>query len=89
MTLKEKIIDQVQEMPLEVSPTMRDIDNYNLSINNLEKIADEFAIGFAEWKDKLRPSQMVSFWSKNGEFKGKFDMDNEQLLEIYKKEKGL
>ena len=49
MTLKEKIIDQVQEMPLEVNPTKKDIDNYNLSINHLEKIAEEFAIEFAEW----------------------------------------
>ena len=54
-----------------------------------EKIASEFAIGFADWLDTLKPYQRVSFWSKNGEYKGKFDMDNEQLLEIYKKEKGL
>jgi hypothetical protein len=54
-----------------------------------EKIADEFSIGFAEWLDTLKPNQRVSFWSKNGEGKGVFNMDNEQLLEIYKKEKGL
>ena len=50
------------------------------------KIAEDFAIRFADWKDKLKPSQKVSFWSKNGEHKGKFDMDNEQLLEIFKRE---
>jgi hypothetical protein len=55
----------------------------------LVKIAEDFAIGFAEWLDTLKPNQRVSFWSKNGEGKGVFNMDNEQLLEIYKKEKGL
>lgn len=54
-----------------------------------EKLADEHAIGFADWLDTLKPHQRVSFWSKNGEYKGKFDMDNEQLLEIYKKENNL
>ena len=76
MTLKEKILDQVQKMPLEVSPTMKDIDNYNLSINNLEKIADEFAIGFKDWCDN----------------EGRFVIGTnttKDLLEIYKKEKGL
>jgi hypothetical protein len=75
MTLKEKIIDQVQEMPLEVNPTMKDIDNYNLSINNLEKIADEFAIGFAEWliENKILSSKMPL----------------RELLDMFKKEKGL
>ena len=40
-------------------------------------------IEFAEWKDKLSPSQKVSVWSKNGESKGLFNMDNEQLLEKF------
>jgi len=73
MTLKEKITDQVQEMPLEVSPTQKDIDNYNLSINNLEKISDEFAIGFSEWVNCSK-----TYYTPMNE-----------LLEIYKKEKGL
>jgi hypothetical protein len=78
MTLKEKILDQVQEMPLEVNPTQKDIDNYNLSISNLNKIAHEFAIGFADWirvcKLKQRP----------------YDFENvRELLKIYKEEKEL
>ena len=76
MTIKEKILDQVQEMPLEVNPTMKDIDNYNLSINNLEKIADEFAIGFAEWICEKAEVPYI---------KGTMN----STLEIYKKEKGL
>ena len=54
-----------------------------------EKIAEDYAIEFARWLDKLTPRQRVSVWSKNGESKGLFNMDNEQLLEIFKKEKGL
>jgi hypothetical protein len=56
---------------------------------NIENLFDNYAIEFAEWLDKLTPRQRVSVWSKNGESKGLFNMDNEQLLEIFKKEKGL
>lgn len=79
MTLKEKIIDQVQEMPLEASPTQMDIDKYNLSVNHLEKIADEFAIGFAKW---------IKLPRQRNEFANDLKTTKE-LLEIYKKEKGL
>ena len=45
-----------------------------------EKVADEFAIGFAEWHLNLSKSDD---WEK-------FDYNTtEKLLEIYKKEKGL
>ena len=50
-----------------------------------EKQRDEFAIGFANWVNKLTPSQKVSVWSKNGEHSGLFTMDNEQLLDKYKR----
>ena len=53
--------------------------------NITEKERDEFAIGFANWLSKLTPSQKVSVWSKNGEHKGLFTMDNEQLLNKYKR----
>jgi hypothetical protein len=74
MTLKEKIGDVYVDKSIS---------------ENLEKIADDYAIEFAEWLDKLTPRQRVSVWSKNGESKGLFNMDNEQLLEIFKKENGL
>lgn len=51
------------------------------------KIAIKFAIEFSEWKEKLKPSQKVSFWSKNGEHRGKFDMDDEQLIEVFLEER--
>ena len=38
-------------------------------------------IEFATWMNKLTPSQKTSVWSKNGEYKGLFDMDEEQLFE--------
>ena len=67
MTLKEKLKDRMYY-------------NYNhLELaEECEKIADEFAIGFADWirvcKLKGRP----------------YDFDNiKELLEIYKDEKGL
>jgi hypothetical protein len=49
--------------------------------NSLEKIIEEFAIGFAEW-----------FWiNKDKFYKGERDyyLEFKELLEIYKKEKGL
>jgi hypothetical protein len=55
-----------------------------------EKVADEFAIGFAEWssfyRDKNRNSKLDMLHSKS-----KYDESytTKELLEIYKKEKGL
>ena len=53
--------------------------------NVKEKERDDFAIGFADWLSNLTPSQKVSVWSKNGEHHGLFTMDNEQLLDKYKR----
>jgi hypothetical protein len=50
-----------------------------------KKQRDDFAIGFADWLIKLTPSQKVSLWSKDGQYSGIFTMDNEQLLDKYKK----
>jgi len=44
-----------------------------------EKIADDFAIGFAEWIEKNRYNMKYYIQLNN----------TKQLLEIYKKEKGL
>jgi hypothetical protein len=45
-----------------------------------EKIADDFAIGFAEWVLHLFKTDQWETFSSN---------TNEKLLQIYKKEKGL
>lgn len=47
-----------------------------------EKVADEFAIGFAEWLQTHSADKWMTMW--NGEWIG-----TKGLLEMYKKEKGL
>jgi hypothetical protein len=72
MTLKEKFKKQLDT----ATPTL---NRPFYQSGKLEKIADEFAIGFAEW------------CLKNGLFT-QFKITqraNKELLEIYKKEKGL
>jgi len=53
-------------------------EKIKLCVDNdqLEKIADDFAIGFAEWFDDLSEDYCKDYTVK-------------ELLEIYKKEKGL
>ena len=63
MTLKDKIYDFVRES-----------SHAELITRGIEDIADEFAIGFADW---------ISDYYYDG-FKSK-----KELLKIYKKEKGL
>ena len=74
MTLKEKI--------REYSPLIES--------EKIEKIADDFAIGFAEWT-----SYKYKYLETKGWFGNSYDLEmgifksSKQLLEIYKKEKGL
>ena len=64
MTLKEKLNEQLSEA----------------FSNEIEKLADEFAIGFAEW--------YLNLWHTDND--SSFDNNSPQeLLEIYKKQKGL
>jgi len=91
MTLIQKITDKVQNLPLEANPSQKDIDNYYLNINNLIQIADEFAIGFAEWCIKKRidffdSTEIGETYTIDGNV-SKYKMS--ELLEIYKDEKGL
>ena len=69
MTLKEKFEQYAKE---EIWRTR----NYNAE--ECEEIADEFAIGFAEWLIYIY-KEGILYHSHS----------NEELLEIYKKEKGL
>ena len=64
MTLKEKFINAIT---LHFS--------YEIKIDESIKIADEFAIGFAEWLTYNRENN--------------YTKSIKELLEIYKKEKGL
>jgi hypothetical protein len=69
MTLKDKIYDFVRES-----------SHAELITRGIEDIADDFAIGFAEWYEE----EILAKGDYNMIAKSKI-----QLLEIYKKEKGL
>ena len=71
MTLKEKFKKQLDT----ATPTL---NRPFYQSEKCEAIADEFAIGFAEWIDKNNKSISLEIYS-----------DKKKLLEIYKKEKGL
>lgn len=80
MTLKEKF-----KLPIDAH---NKINNY--VAEQSEKIACDFAIGFAEWCTKYRDKNR----NVNGEMlhaKSKYDETylTKELLEMYKKEKGL
>jgi len=70
MTLKEKFMELIK-IPFKDKGFYTDMDK----IEECEKIADEFAIGFAEWVQ-----------NNCDEFPKE---DQELILKIYKKEKGL
>ena len=59
----------------------KDDDSDNDSIEALVLLCDEFTIGFSEWKDKISDSDL--------KYSTKYSKSNQQLLEMYKKEKGL
>jgi hypothetical protein len=73
MTLKEKFKKLISK---------------DFTINQLEKIADDYAIEFAEWMLKrcLSPSNDGLYIDYDGD---KSQVSIKQLLEIFKKEKGL
>ena len=67
MTLKDKLQVEIMDLPI-MDEVIDDIGT------NLEYVADNFAIGFAEWCDERYSVQIQNF---------------KELLEIYKKEKEL
>ena len=86
MTLKEKFKQIDIKLSEEHSTKIVEVE-----AEIMEKIADEFAIGFAEWSIQWRvefvdDTQEGVLYTYGGLYQ-KFTM--KQLLEIYKKEKGL
>jgi len=75
MTLKEKF-DNVEIM-FENQICSLKYDELSEASNQCEKIADEFAIGFADWFFEHCYEDQVGYY------------EAADLLEIYKKEKGL
>lgn len=83
MTLKEKLEVEIMDLPI-MEEVVDDI------AKNLEYIADDFAIVFADWKDKnCFQATGITLWyiPESDEFTSTYT--NKQLLEIYKKEEGL
>ena len=68
MTLKEKFIEQSTHIRYQI-----------LETEKFEKIADDYAIEFAEWVDNIRVDRKILYDTSS----------IKQLLEIFKKEKGL
>jgi hypothetical protein len=75
MTLKEKFIEQSIDIRYQV-----------LEPEKFEQIADDYAIEFAEWIAIRGYKGYSNGWAKLWD-KGIYT--NEELLEIFKKEKGL
>ena len=73
MTLKEKLCEPFGGLKTE-------------TVNELEQIADEFAIDFAEWCDEnyFRIGS-TSFWAESLFDEKAIAYKTEELLEIYKK----
>ena len=78
MTLKEKFR---QNLTGHLSNEKTEVD-----INIAEKIADDYAIEFAEWIDELGYVKFPDLWISLEDESGK---TAKELLEIFKKEKGL
>ena len=79
MTLKEKFKERLYNQSHDDSECLRiRFENIDKVIDSQEEIADEFAIGFAEWLLIIYNEDII------------YDAyTKEELLEIYKKEKGL
>jgi hypothetical protein len=84
-TLKE--VDEIKIMSLrdKIKTAFLEEDRNVEMFRKIEKIADEFAIGFAEWLSEYAYKESV--WRMFD--KGDESFTLRQLLEIYKKEKGL
>jgi hypothetical protein len=77
MTLKEQFKKEII-----AAPVMDEVIDYWVS--ELEQVAEEFAIGFAEWCKTIIDRVGVL------EYKRKWiNLSTKELLEIYKKENGL
>jgi hypothetical protein len=77
MTLKEKLCEPLGKFYIETS-------------KELEEIADEYAIGFVEWFTNEKSEYSIMYGNQEKRF-ATFTKDYtaKELLEIYKKEKGI
>lgn len=82
MTLKEKFIKFTKKF----SPNLGWRDDVE-DANGCEKIADDYAIEFAEWLNTLEAKYLIEDLKLVGELNK--NPTAKELLEIFKKEKGL
>ena len=61
----------------------------NFTINQFEKIADDYAIEFAEWLNTLEVIEVFDIEDLNIVGELNKNTKTKELLEIFKKEKGL
>ena len=88
MTLRKKFqqIEVIVKGCGDSNPCIISNKMFDNSAKQLEQIADDFAIGFKDWCDKFIDE--VGDWKKDGVcLKNRFS--TKELLQIYKKEKGL
>ena len=87
MTLKEKFKERLYNQSHDDSECLRiKFENIDKVIDSQEKIADDFAIDFAEW---VRKETYYEHLTKEFIYKRNVYESEKQLLEIYKKEQGL
>jgi hypothetical protein len=91
MTLKEKFKERLYNQSHDDSECLRiKFENIDKVIDSQENIADEFAIEFAEWcDDNYFRMGNTSIWSDSTDWEDNIKITTKELLEIYKKEKGL
>jgi hypothetical protein len=87
MTLKEKFTEILYKQSQDDSECLRiRFENIDKVIDSQQKIADEFAIGFAEWLSMFTQEFEdgdLRYWNKD-----RWERKSiKELLEIYKKEK--
>jgi hypothetical protein len=62
----------------------------DFTINQLEQIADEFAIGFTEWcDDNYFRMGNTNIWSDSTDLEDNFKYTTKELLKKFKREEGL
>lgn len=85
MKLKEKLA-KIILVPLENQGFYIDWDK----VEKCEKIADDYAIEFAEWADDnyFRMGR-TNLWGESTDWENNIKITTKELLEIYKKEKEL
>ncbi len=87
MTLKEKLHDEY----IWTTEPIMDAEEVSESVDKMIEIAEEFAIGFAQWIDSsfYQGDDVNEYHKSITEYREGKIFTVKELLEIYKKEKGL